>query len=379
MAVSKRRGQGEGSIFQRENGMWVTQVNLGRDADGKRQRRTLYGKTRKEVAAKLQAMQTELQQTGTVTQVSRSTLAEYLATWLTAAASSIRPATHASYAQYIRNHILPTLGQIEISKLQPAQLQQLYGELLTAGKSRRTVQYVHAILRRSLNQALKWGMILRSPAAAVTAPRPARRDMQVLSADQVAHFVQAIKSDPHHAFYYLALATGARRGELIALRWSDVDLTKGTVIINRTAQHVGQEIIWAEPKTARGRRLIPIPGQAVVVLRAHRVEQLAERLKVGEYFKDQGLVFCRPSGDPLPPGHLTQHFARVLKNADLPHIRLHDLRHTHATMLLGAGVHPKIVSERLGHSSITMTLDTYSHVLPSMQEEVARKLDRLLP
>ena len=377
--MPRRRGHGEGSIFQRADGQWCAELDLGRDGDGKRRRRTIYGRTRKEVAGKLQALLGELQTTGTVVDHSKITLGEYMDSWLVQAATRLKPATAESYRQYARAHIVPTLGGIPISKLQPIQLQQLYTSLLSAGKAKRTVQYVHAILRRALNQAVKMGMILRNPATLVEAPRPDRQEMRVLTPSEAQKLIESLRGDPLMALYYMALATGCRRGELIALRWSDVTWARPAITVNRTAEFVDKKVIWTEPKTTRSRRTIPLPANAVSVLKAHRTRQLQERLLAGEMFADQDLVFSRYDGSPVNPGHVTQHFALVVKKAGLPQVRLHDLRHTHATMLLAAGVHPKIVSERLGHSSVVMTLDTYSHVLPTMQEEVARKLDAIMP
>lgn len=218
-------------------------------------------------------------------------------------------------------------------------------------------------------------MIGSYPADAVDVPRPDRTEMQTLTTSQLEQVVKVMEGDPLHAIYYLAIATGCRRGELVALRWSDVDWSRPAININRTAE-------------------------AVTVLEAHKGKQAQEKLLTGSECKDQGLVFAKPTGEPLSPGHVSQHFtgllnrasgkpiipghvsqhfAVLLKRAGLPKVRLHDLRHSHATLLLGAGVHPKIVSERLGHSTITLTMDTYSHVLPTMQDEVTKKLETLLP
>lgn len=374
--MPRRRGRGEGSIFKRSDGKWAAEVSLGHSFDGKRRRKTIYGRTRKEVHDKLLALQQDI---GTgLAEPSRMTVGQYLQHWLdSAAAHTVRPVTLAVYRQYVRLYADPWIGHIPLSKLQPLQLQQLYTERLQAGLSRRTVQYVHAILRRSFNQAVKWGMIPRNPTAAVDAPRPTRREMQVLTPQQVEQLVQTMTGDPYFALYYLAIATGCRRGELVALRWADVDWRRPSITINRTAEEVKGKAVFTEPKTARSKRLIPLPEEAVSALAEHKRQQ--DQAREDPDYEDHDLVFCQPNGQPLRPGYVTEHFLTFLRRAQLPRIRLHDLRHTHATMLLAAGVHPKIVSERLGHSTISLTLDTYSHVLPTMQDEVTRKLDALLP
>lgn len=377
--MSGRRASGEGSVFQRKDGKWAAEIDLGVTADGKRKRKTLYGKTRKAVVDRLRQLQKTLDEGGPIDQV-KLTVGEYLARWLNdAAAHTVRPTTLESYTRYVRVHALPAFGQVQLAKLTPMHLQHLYSEMLTAGKSRRTVQYLHAILHRALEQAVKWELLQRNPSDAVDAPRPARAEIRPLTPDQVAQLVSAMQGDTLYPLYYLAVATGCRRGELVALRWSDVDWQRPAITINRTAEEVGGRVIWTEPKTARSRRTIPLPGEAAAVLRSHLVQQEEQRRQLGTLAAGQDLVFCRPTGEPLSPGFVTQHFTVILNRAGLPHVRLHDLRHTHATMLLAADVHPKVVAERLGHSTITLTLDTYSHVLPTMQDEVTRKLNAILP
>jgi integrase len=367
--LGKRRGSGEGSIFQRADGIWTAEVTLPRGSDGKRRRKTIYGRTRREVAGKLQQLQSTILADGLV-EPSKENVAQYLARWLRdSVAHTVRPVTLESYTRYVRLHAVPALGNLALAKLSPAHLQQLYSDRLSAGLSRRTVQYLHAILHRALEQAVRWQLINRNPADAVDAPRPARPPIRVLTPAEVEQLVRALDGDPLRLLYYLAVATGCRRGELVALRWQDIDWNRPALLINRTAEEVGGQVIWTEPKTARSRRAVPLPEPALAALIAHR--QTAD--------PHCELLFSRPGGLPVSPGHVSQHFAVILKRAGLPRVRLHDLRHTHATMLLAADVHPKVVAERLGHSTITLTLDTYSHVLPTMQDEVTKKLNAILP
>lgn len=377
--MASKRANGEGSIFKRADGTWAASVSLGRGPDGKLKRKTVYGKTQKEVREKLQALQAEII-TGGVVDPARVTVAEYLERWLNDVAQhTVRPTTFESYTRYVQLHATPALGKLQLSKLQPMHLQQLYSERLAAGKSKRTVQYLHAILHRALKHAVRQRMIGSNPADAVDVPRPDRKEMQTLTISQLEQLVKVMEGDPLYALYYLAIATGCRRGELVALRCSDVDWGRPAININRTAEEVKRKVIRTEPKTAKSRRSVPLPAEAVAVLKAHKAKQAQEKLRMGSEYLDQGLVFAKPTGEPVSPGQVSHHFAVLLNRAKLPRVRLHDRRHTRATLLLGAGVHPKIVSERLGHSTITLTLDTYSHVTPTLQDEVANKLDAMLP
>lgn len=376
--MAKKRSNGEGSIYP-VNGKWAAAISLGRGPDGKLKRKTVYGKTQREVREKLQALQAELL-AGRLVNPERMTVGEYLDTWLKdVVVHTVRPTTHESYARYVRLHITPTLGKLQLSKLQPMHLQHLYSELLSAGKSKRTVQYLNAILHRALKHAVRQRLIISNPADAVDAPRPDRKEMKVFTSGQLEQLVKAMAGDRLAPLYYLAIATGCRRGELIALRWSDVDWARPAISINRTAEEVSGGIIWTEPKTARSRRSVPLPAKAAALLKAHKARQAEEKLRLGKEYEDQGLVFARPDGRPLSPSHVSKHFTSILRKAGLPHIRLHDLRHTHATLLLAAGIHPKIVSERLGHSTITLTFDTYCHVTHTMQDAAAKRVDADLP
>lgn len=360
------------------DGLWVVTLELGKDpVTGKRRRKTFAGKTRKAAKQKL-ADYLEATRKGYINPTDE-TLAQYLERWLRdVAAHSVRTVTLQSYRWQLAPIIDGALGQIRLTDLQPAQVQQFYSHRLAEGKSRRTIQYTHSVLRKALNQAVQWGLIPSNPTDAVDPPRPARKEMQTLTAEQIRMLVGVLDGDPLGPLYRLAIYTGCRRGELVALRWQDVDLESGTIRITRTAQLVGNEVRWSEPKTARSRRVIPLPAQAVTMLRQHRRRQLEERLANALVYEDQDLVFARSDGRPWNPGHVTQHWALVLKKAGLPHVRLHDLRHTHATLLLEAGIHPKVVSERLGHSTTTLTLDTYSHVLPTLQKEAANAIEAVL-
>lgn len=373
----RKRGQGEGSIYQRADGVWVASVSLGTE-NGRRKRRVVYGKTKTEAKEKLQRLMAELQTKGALPDPIRLTVGEYLDQWAASAASTVRASTMESYMRTINRHIRPALGDVPLTRLQPLHIQNLYTRMLAQGYSRRTVQYTHAVLHRALRQAVRLRLIPTAPTDAVDAPKPARRDMNILTPDQLERLVEVLADDWLGAFYYLAIVTGARRGELMALRWDDIDWNAPSITINRAAALVGGEIRFEAPKSEHSRRTIPLTEDAVAVLRRHRVAQAEQRLQLGPLYQDHGLVFARMDGQPLTPSQVSHHFAVLLRRAGLPRVRLHDLRHTHATMLLAAGVHPRVAAARLG-DTVEVTMNTYSHVLPSMQEEVARKLAAILP
>jgi integrase len=370
-----KRGNGEGSIYQRRDGRWVAQVT--RD-DGPP--KYYYGQTRDAVKRKLtQALHD--QQEGLPLVGDRQTVAQYLEAWLTGTAQHrLRPRTFIRYQQLVRTHTLPTLGKLPLAKLTPQHLSQLYDAKRAAGLAPRSVQFLHAVLHSALKQALRWGLLPRNPAAAVQAPRPQRRPMQALDAEQAGRLLTAAADDPLGALYVLALMTGMRQGELLGLQWADVDGEAGRLTVRHTLQwHPGGRWTLDEPKTGHSRRTIRLPASALGALRAHRARQAADRLALGAAWADLGLVFPNGVGRPLRPANLADRTHRkLLARAGLPAIRFHDLRHTYATLALGSGVPVKVVSETLGHASITLTLDTYSHVLPDMQDDAAARMEALL-
>lgn len=379
--MGKRRGHGEGSISKRPNGTWQAQINLGRDPiTGRRIRRTVYGRTQREVAQKLLEMRAEISARGSLSNPGQFTVGEYLQRWLDdAARHEIKETTLEGYRRYIRLHAASIAG-VKLSHLEPTILQRLYSERLASGLGPTTVRQLHAILHRAFKQAVLWGFLKLNPADGVAAPRPRRKELAVYTSDQVRQLLDIILDDPYGPLYYLAATSGMRRGELCALRWSDVDLERGVIAVNRAVMELKSGIQFAEPKNLRSRRLVTLTAGAVAILQDYREKQAAARqpiIKAG-LLQDQNLLFCYNDGRPFRPSQVSRHLGILLKRLGMPHIRLHDLRHTHATLLLGAGVHPKIVSERLGHSTITLTLDTYSHVLPTMQREAANTLEKLL-
>jgi integrase len=276
----------------------------------------------------------------------------------------------------VRLHLKPPLGRLKLSKLTPAHVQGLYRDKLDSGLSAATVQKIHAVLHKALAQALKWNMIARNAADGVKAPRPAPEEMHPLSPDEARKLIEAVRGDKLEALYVLAVHTGMRQGELLALKWEDVDLNEGIIHIRRTLARSGGRIALGEPKTKGSRRPVHLTGAAVEALRNHLERQLEEIERLGDLYRDNGLVFTSQVGTLINPTNLRRRsFAPLLERAGLPQIRFHDLRHTCATLLLTRNVHPKHVQELLGHATVAITLDTYSHVIPGMGNHTARAME----
>ena len=316
------------------------------------------------------------------------TLSECLRVWLdTYVTIHTTLRTQESYLSIIESHLIPALGSIPLTHLKPEHLQAYYKRALSAGRcdgkgglSARSVLYHHRILSKALSHALKLGLIGRNVAEIADPPRPARITMNTLTQQNVSRFLDTAQDNPQfYVFFSTLLYTGLRRGELLALRWRNLDLDFATLYVLESGYKLGDGTYdIKEPKTPHSRREVSLPPSLALLLRQYREDQgkLAETL--GKPFTEDDFVFCHPDGRPLNPNHITRTFAKTLKKAGIPHVRLHDLRHTHATLMLKAGIHPKIVSERLGHASISITLDTYSHVVPGLQKAAAERFDKML-
>ena len=306
----------------------------------------------------------------------RQTVASFLAGWLESVKPSLRPHTWTRYEGLIRVHALPNIGRLPLAKVTPDRLQKLYANRLEAGQSAASVRQLHAVLHRAFRQAVRWGVVARNVADLVTPPRVKRREMQALSPEQSRVFLTASHGDRLEALFVLAISTGMRQGELLGLRWRDVDLDAGLLAVRGSLSRTPDGLTIAEPKTARSRRQIELTATAIEALRRHRASQAEARLKLGASWADMDLVFTNEIGGYLSESHMRRRsFWPLLERADLPRIRFHELRHTAATLMLGRGINPKIVSEMLGHAQISVTLDLYSHVTPTMQREAAEALD----
>lgn len=293
------------------------------------------------------------------------TFGEYLERYMKdVGAHTLRPKTHESYTWLIRKHIKPGLGRRKLSALQPHHIQEFYSKKLEEGLSRRSVQYMHAVIRKALNQAVQWGLVKLNVSNRVTAPRPKKKTPETLSVGQAKTLLDHVRDHPLYPVYLMALTTGMRQGEILGLYWEDIDFDKGQIHVRRSAQYLrGKGIVITDPKTKNAKRTIAMPDVLAGVLQA---------MEPGT-----GLVFRTGNGTPYSPRNVLRHFQDSLKAVGLPRIRFHDLRHTAATQLLADDVHPKIVQEMLGHSSIALTLDTYSHVLPAVRRKASNSMDKL--
>ncbi len=367
-----------GQLVARGERTWLVRVYLGRDADGKRKyhNKTIHG-NKKDAQAYLNKVLRE-KDLGVFVEPSHSSLNEYLDKWLDVAAKPrLREVTFASYRDLLRRYIPPHLGAYKLSQLTSVEVQPVYARLQEQGLSARTIRYVHSVLRNALSQAVKWRLLPHNPTELVDLPRQRRQEMRPLSPVEARAFLEAAREDRHGTLFELLLTTGLRPGEALGLKWCDVDFEAGRLHIQRSLVP-GKGL--QEPKTPRARRVVPLPASMTQSLRGHRKRQLEERLQAGADWQEQDLVFPGTEGQPLLHRNVVRrHFKPLLEKAGLPDTtRLYDLRHSCATLLLSAGENPKIVSERLGHASVTLTLDTYSHVLPDMQESAAAKLEGLL-
>lgn len=374
--MSRKRGNGEGSITKRkDDGRWMARYTVHIAAG--RKRKTIYGKTRAEVAEKL-AKAVMNRAEGLVFDGGSLRLFEYLERWLAdSVRDTVRATTYENYSYLVRTYIVPSLGRVKLKALTPAHVQRFYREKLDSGLAPRTVQYLHTLLRKALKQAVKWGMVPRNVTDAVDAPRPAKKETKYFSFDQAKAFLKVASEDRFWALYVLALSTGLRRGELLGLRWEDLDLEREVLRVRRSLTPDAKS--YNQPKSVKGRRSVRLTLGAVEAMKLHKINQDREKTCLGSLWQEQGLVFPSSKGTPFNPSNLlNRSFKPLLRRAGLPMIRFHDLRHTFATLMFSNGEHPKIVQEILGHAQITLTLDTYSHVLPSMQEGAVGRLGELL-
>ena len=361
--------KGDG-ITKRKDGRYMARHTV-QTTDGPK-RKTIYGKTYKEVERQLNEARANADK-GLTFDAGNLTVGEWLDCWLRdAVADTVRLVTFDKYEQMIRNHVKPSLGKLKLKTLTPAHVRGLYREKLNAGLSPRTVQYVHVTLNKALKQAVADGLIPRNVCEAVKPPRPQKKEISPLSPEQARRFLEACQGERLEALFVLAVHTGMRQGELLGLHWEDVDLEARTLRVRRSLSRTSKGPILTAPKSTKSRRRIKLTGTGAEVLKRHRAAQSAERLQLGGMWQDRGLVFPNPTGGFLSPDVLTSEpLKRPLQRAGLPSIRFHDLRHTCATILLSRGVHAKFVQELLGHATISITLDTYSHVLPGMDDGLA--------
>jgi integrase len=376
-----KRGNGERSIYPYKNkpgkvigyrgSYWI------HTAEGPK-RRYISGKKREEVRDKL-AKALSQRADGLVFDAGALTVGDYLDRWLADVRDTVRKSTHEGYEHAIGPHIKPALGRITLKDLNPAQIRWFYRDRLDSGLAPATVHKQHIVLHKALKAAVAHGLIPRNGAAGLKLPRITREEIDPLTEEEARRLLETVRGARLEALYVLALSTGMRLGELLALKWEDVDLEGGRLRVRRTLTHAGKSFVLGEPKTKNSRRTIRLAKGAISALKAHLSRQLEEMERMGSLYQPGGLIFATEDGTIVNPSNLrNRSFRPLLKRAGLPPIRFHDLRHTCATLLLSKSVNPKVVSEMLGHASISITLDIYSHLLPDMQEKAVEALEKIL-
>ena len=373
---TRKRVSGEGTYKKRKDGRWEAQYTIHTLSGTKR--KSVYGRTKQEVAEKLRKAIAE-RDDGLAFDAENLTLAEYLKRWLEGSVQgSVAKSTFERYEQLSRVHIVPALGKVKLKKLTPAHVQSLYRTKIDEGLAERTVEYIHATLRKALGQAVKWQLVSRNVAEAATAPRPRKREMMAFDREQARRLLDAARDDRLEALYVLAVTAGLRQGELLGLKWADLDLEEGTLSVRRSLRIDKDGAHYTEGKRDRSRRRIELGAGTVGALRTHRKRQVEERVRYGGLWEDHSLVFCQKDGRPVRRWNLEREFYKLLKSAGLPKMTFHGLRHTCASLMILDNTSAKVVSEMLGHADVAFTLRVYSHVLPGMQRSAADGLNEML-
>lgn len=369
---------------------WGIVIELPRGEDGRRKQKwhSVRG-SRSKAETELRRLLHEVE-TGAYVEPVKLTVGQYLDKWLADhAKTTVSPKTYERYTGLVKNQIKPTLGAVQLPKLQPLAIQALYSRLLESGRklkqkakeetglSAQTVVHVHRVLRAALGQAVRWQMVARNPCDAVTPPSVERKQMQALDAARTAWLLTAAEGTKLYTPIVLAATTGMRRGEILALEWSSVNLAAGALSVVRSLEQTRAGGLRFKPTKNKKGRVISLPPMTVEALRQQQARQAEYRALLGDAYQENGLVCCREDGAVWKPEAFTTSYFKFCRKIGVG-VRFHDLRHTHASQLLSAGVSPKVVSERLGHSSVGITLDVYSHVLPGIQEEAAAKIDAVL-
>lgn len=384
MAKKKRRGNGEGSIIELKNGKWKGQITIGKKPDGKPNVISFYAQSQKEAQVKMNEIKYQRDK-GTFVQPTKLTVAEWLTTWLNDYAKiRTRQTTWDSYEVQVRKHLIPAIGHLKLTQLQTHQLQKLYKQKREGGRadgkegglSVKSVRYIHAVINMALTQAVKERLISINPAEAVDLPKETKRELQTLTIEQVKTFIEEAKQTKHYTLYLLELFTGLRRGEILGLRWQDIDFDNSTVTVVQQVVASSKGITFSEPKTSLGSRTVWIPADVVKQLKQHKKQQAEEKLLAGGIYEDNSLVFCREDGKPFYPDSISDHFKKLiarLKDKGFPEISFHGLRHTFATLSIQQGIPVKVVQEDLGHHDPGFTMKVYTHATQQMKKEATEK------
>lgn len=361
-----------GSIVKKGK-KWYIIVEM-KDENGKRKRKWLSGFTsEKEAEKKLPEVLQQLN-TNSFVDTNNITLRDYLQLWLKDYAKhNVAPTTYDKYS-YASNKISEILGNMKLQQIKPLHIQQFVNKLNNSDLSSSTVLSYFRVLNAAINQAVKWQLLLYNPCEAITPPRNKQSKMMILDQEEIQILLNESKDHIIYPVIVLALLCGLRRGEILGLQWENIDFYSGTIHLENNLVRANNKVILKETKTATGRRAVDISTNVVDVLKKIKKQKMHYKQLYGSSYHDNNFVCTWEDGRPFRPDYIPKAFAKILANADLPKIRFHDLRHTHASILLKSGVHPKVVQERLGHSSISITLDTYSHLVPSLQRSAAEKM-----
>ena len=369
-----KRAHGEGTISKRPDGTWEGKVSLGYDNEGKRKRKTVYGRTRQEVKGKLDSLKRQITN-GTFSDT-KLTVKDYLEQWVTEKSREVKPQTAEDYRYQLEKYVIPLIGKLELSKLTPLKVQGMCGRLAD-GISPQRANKCRRVLSGALSQAVRWQLILRNPCDAVKPLKVTQKEMTLWTPDEAARFLDSARSHRLFALFYLAMSTGLRRGELLGLRWQDVG--ESCLYVKQSVIEQRGRIMITTPKTEKGVRRVVLSLDVSEVMRQHWERQEAERHLLGMAWPDTGLVFVSDVGTLLHPRNFTRTWHTLQKNAEVRRVKLHDLRHLHASMAIRSGVDPKVLADRLGHARASFTLDVYTHLFEEQRANSAVSLLDFLP
>jgi integrase len=377
--MAGRRGNGEGSIYQRSSdGRWLGVIPLGYGSDGRLERKTVSARTRAEVVKKLKDLQRQVDD-GLPPPDTRLTVSQLLERWhRDVLRHQVAPIAAENYKSVADHHLVPALGRKHVTKLMPADVDALLSAKLDSGLSVSTVRRIRAVLSQALDQGVRWGVVNRNVAALTRGPRMRRQEGRTLTPEQARHLLQALAGHRNEVLYVLMLSTGLRRGEALGLRWTDVDLDAGVLLVQRQLKREGGKLVTADTKTARSRRSVDLPAPTVAALKAHRARQAEERLALGPGWQESRHVFTTSIGTPIDPRNLYREFRLICERAGLGRWHPHELRHSAASLMLAQGVKLHVVSEVLGHSSIRMTADVYGLILAPDRRAAAEAMSEVL-
>ena len=379
LSVTRRRGHNEGSIYQEADGRWRAALVVGRTPEGRLKRKKFSGRTRREVQEKLTAAMRDQQLGVPVAGNERQTVAQFLGRWLELSKRpKVRPRVFENYAGIVRNHIIPELGHIPLRKLTPQRVQAFVNLKLESDLSEYTVKNIRGVLRSALNQGLRWNDVAMNAAALTDGPKTPSSSISVFTLEQSRSFLDGAKGHRLEAAFIAAIVLGLRRGELLGLKWNDVDFESDRLTVRGSLQRVaGGGLVVLEPKTDSSRRDLVMPVVLSEALRRWRVHQLEERLLAGDRWTDSGFVFTSAVGTPIEPRNFTRSFKQLLVKLGLPELRLHDLRHSCASLLLAQGATYHEIRDALGHSRVSTTMDIYVHSMPEAKRGAADRMDAL--